>query len=154
VASAQFGWGPALGLALLLGCDTAEEESYSQYNADDEQVTITIGGEELPAVSTLLHSTTGQLEIGTGSVDPGGGPVGTVHRVLVEIADEYASDVDRVTVRTSSGDRGDDEFELDNDSAGEGIWALEITSVGEDGESREDTLTFRLWESTGDTAGD
>jgi len=101
--------------------------------------------EELPAVSTPLTSSTGEVEIGAATVSPGGGPVGTVHDVLVEVFDEYASDIARASVRTDSGDRGEDEYDLDADSTGEGIWKIEIQSVGEEGEVREDALTFRLW---------
>lgn len=130
----------------LLGCTADEETSYDQYNDADESVVISVGTAEfLPAVSVALHSSTGAVEVGLGSVDPGGGPVGTVHTVLVEVFDEYASSVSRASVRLDSGERGVDEYDLDADSAGEGIWVLELESVGESDESREDTLTFRLW---------
>jgi hypothetical protein len=132
-----------------VACETTEETSYDQYNAEDDTVTITIGGEELLApVETVLHSSTGEIEVGVASVDPGGGPVGTKHAVIVEVYSDYANDIDRVSVRTDSGkDRGEDEFDLDADSASEGLWKIEIVSAGEDGESREDTLTFRLWQA-------
>ncbi len=101
--------------------------------------------EELPDVATALHSSTGEVEIGAATVSPGGGPIGTLHTVIVEVYDEYASDIARASLRTSSGERGDDEYDLDADSTGEGIWKIEIQSVGEGDEVREDTLTFRLW---------
>ncbi len=131
---------------LVVGCTADEEPTYDQYNDADESVTIEVGAEDLlPAVTVALHSSTGAVEVGSASVDPGGGPVGTEHTVLVEVFDEYASDVARASVRLDAGARGVDEYDLDADSAGEGIWVIELASVGEDGEVRTDTLTFRLW---------
>jgi len=133
-------------LGALLACEEDAEPTYEQYNADDESVAIEVGAdEELADVATSLHSSTGEVEIGAATVGPGGGPIGTLHTVIVEVFDEYASDIARASVRTASGDRGEDEYDLDADSTGEGIWKIEIQSVGEEGEVREDTLTFRLW---------
>lgn len=137
---------------LLLGCQTVET-SWTQYNASDDALTVQVGsGELLPAVSTVLHSNTGEVELGSASCDPGGGPVGTVHTVRVEVLAEYADSVDRVSVRTSSDERGEDEYDLTADSTGEGISVYTLESVGDEGETREDTFTFRLWENT--TTGD
>ena len=77
-------------------------------------------------------------------------PVGTLHTVTVEVLDDYAEDVDRATVVTASDGRGKDEYDLDRDSAGEGIWVFELNSVGEDDEVRTDTFTFRLYEEEED----
>ena len=54
--------------------------------------------------------------------------------------------MDRVSVRTSSGERGEDEYDLVQDSAGDGFWLLQIESVGEEGEQRTDTFELRLWQ--------
>jgi hypothetical protein len=63
----------------LVACDEESETSWTQYNADGDQVEIEVGVPELqPEVSTILHSSTGQVEIGVASVDPGGGPVGSL----------------------------------------------------------------------------
>lgn len=133
-------------LLALWACTEETPVSWEQYNAGDNTVSVEVGAEEtLPAVSTTLTSNTGSVEIGTGSVDPGGGPIDTLHTVRVELDAAYADDVGRVTVRTDSGDRGEDEYELDADSTGEGIWVLELRSVGDVGEVRTDTVTFRLW---------
>lgn len=104
-------------------------------------------------MSATLHSTTGEREVGTGSVDPGGGPIGTTHTVLVEVASDYVDLVGRVSVRTDSGGDKQDEYDLDADSTGEGIYKIEIVSVGESDTTRDDTLTFRLWSETTDTGG-
>jgi hypothetical protein len=139
-------------LLLALGC-TSKEVTWTQYNADTDALNVQVGTTDLlPAVSTALHSNTGEVEIGTASVDPGGGPVGTRHVVRVEVGADYKDDVDRVSVRTTSGDRGEDEYDLTADSAGEGLYVYTLESVGEDGETRDDTFTFRLW-SASDTGG-
>jgi hypothetical protein len=73
----------------------------------------------------------------------------------VDVLPDYASGVGRVSVRTSSGERGEDEYDLVADSTGEGIWLFQLTSQGEGGEARTDTFTFRLWASDdqADTGG-
>lgn len=148
----------ALALTLLFACVEDEEATYTQYNGDDQSVTVDVGVEtryvlaedgvtEVPEVaSVVLTSSTGTVELGTGTVSPSAGPIGTFHTVVVEVVPDYADDIDRVTVRTDSGERGEDEYELDRDSTGEGYWVFELESEGEDGEQRTDTLTFLLYE--------
>ncbi|MSQ02464.1 MAG: hypothetical protein EXR71_11330 [Myxococcales bacterium] len=138
----------------LVACDTADETTYEQYNADGDSVTVSVGvAELLPAVTTVLHSSTGEVEVGTASVDPGGGPVGSTHTVLVSLSEDYVADVDRVSVRTDSGDRGEDEYDLEPDSTGTGIYKRELVTVGGEDETRDDVLTFRLWTAVeGDSA--
>ena len=148
-------------VALVLGlaaCTPAEEITYAQYNAEDNVVDIEVGVEtrmvlaedgvtEVPeTVETVLTSSTGAVEIGLATVSPSAGPIGTTHTVSVVVADEFAGDIDRVTVLTDSGDRGDDDYALDRDSAGEGYWLLELESQGDEGEVRTDTLTIRLYQ--------
>ncbi len=139
---------------VLVACDDTATTSWEQYNADGDSVTVAVGVAELSAaVSTTLHSSTGEVEIGTGSVDPGGGPVGTTHTVLVSVLDAYSPDVGRVSVRTSSTDYGEDEYDLAADSTGTGIFKLELVTHGDASKAREDTLTFRLWTAVeGDSA--
>jgi hypothetical protein len=55
--------------------------------------------------------------------------------------------VDRVSIRTRSPGRGEDEYDLIQDSADEGYYKLTITSAGTADEQREDTLTVRLWQA-------
>ena len=50
-------------------------------------------------------------------------------------------------MRTDSGDRGEDEYDLEADSADEGLFQIVLVSVGDEGESREDTFTIRVWEN-------
>lgn len=142
---------------VLLACTETAVTEYVQYNGDDDTVQVEVGvptryvtdaeGNELTeTVTTALTSSTGSVEVGVGTVDPSAGPVGTLHRVVVQMQDAYAGDIDRVTVRTDSGDRGQDEYDLERDSAGEGWWVFELESVGEEDEVRTDTFTFRLYQ--------
>lgn len=134
-------------LAVLLACTEGDEVTYTRFNSDADLLTIQVGTEELlDAVSIPLYSTTGTVEIGSASVDPGGGPIGTIHTLTVEVFDDWENDVSRVSVRTDSGDRGEDEYDLEADSADEGLYLRELSSAGEEGESREDTFTIYVWE--------
>ena len=90
-------------------------------------------------------SSTGQVEVGLARVDPGGGPIGTNHDFVVEVYDEYQDVVDRASVRLKSPGRGEDEYDLEQDSADEGVYLVTLESEGAEGEQREDLLTFRLW---------
>jgi hypothetical protein len=138
--------------ALLWGCTEDTASSWIQFNAQDNSMEVVVGSvEELDPVNTMLTSTSGETQVGMAWMDPGGGPVGTVHEIRVEIVPDYETQVERASVRTQSGDRGEDEFDLTRDSAGLGLWIGEIQSVGEAGEVRTDTLTVRLWQE--DTSG-
>jgi hypothetical protein len=92
--------------------------------------------------------------IGSATVSPGGGPIGTTHDLVVVIDDAYEDKVDRVSVRIDAGDRGEDEYDLDRDSADEGYYKLSMVSVGEEGEVREDRFTIKVWDEDGDADGD
>ena len=97
-------------LAVLLACTEGDEVTYAQFNADTDLLTIQVGTDEVLDPATIsLYSTTGTVEIGTASADPGGGPIGTEHTLTVEIFDDWENDVSRVSVRTDSGDRGEDD---------------------------------------------
>lgn len=137
-------------LAGLSGCEAADEAVWEDYSSGDDTVEVLVGTECDPApcapVETTITSTTGAVEVATGSVDPGGGPIGTIHTVSVFVYEEFDPDVGRVTVTTNSGKRGEDEYDLDRDSAGQGYWLLEIQSVGEQDEVRTDTLAFHLYQ--------
>lgn len=155
-------WPACLFLACgLLGYDCQEEvePNWVQFNGDADSVTIEVGAaEELDPVSCELTSSVTGLVVGSAEVTPGGGPIGTEHTLLVVVENDWENDVGRVTVRTDSGDRGTDEYELESDPADEGYYGLTIISVGEEGELRSDTLTFRLWydsedASSGDDTG-
>ncbi|MCB9778496.1 MAG: hypothetical protein H6742_08040 [Alphaproteobacteria bacterium] len=142
-------------VTLLLACKKDEEITYSQFNGDADQVTIQVGIDDvLDPVVADLTSSTGEVVVGQVEVDPGGGPLGTEHAIVVEIFNDWEQIVDRVSVRLQSPGRGEDEFELDQDSADEGVWKLTIVSTGTEGEEREDTLTVRAWDIDGDDDAD
>jgi hypothetical protein len=145
-----------LPLLLLLACNKDGEFEYVQFNAKDDSLTIAVGApEELPAVSSELHSSTGEVVVGTVEISPGGGPIGTTHDIVVIVDNENEDQVDRVTVRTDSPGRGEDEYKLTQDSADEGYYKMQLVSVGAEGEQRDDVLTIRLWQAKlVDTAGD
>ena len=135
-----------LGLLAATGCNKDNEIKYDQYNADNDSLTIEVGIDELlDPVEIGLMSSTGQVEVGLARVDPGGGPIGTNHDIVIEVYDAYQDVVDRASVRLKSPNRGSDEADLEQDSADEGVYLITLESVGDEGEQRVDTLTFRLW---------
>lgn len=150
-----------LGLLSIVffSCDESEEVLYAQFNAEDEQLTVEVGVlDTLDPREIVLHSTTGAVEIGSAQVSPGGGPLGTEHTLIVEVGDDWEDQVVKASVRTESGERGEDEYTLEPDSADEGVYQITLISVGEEGEVRDDIFTIRLWEEEasstdeGDTA--
>lgn len=134
-------------LVALAACSKEVETEWVQFNAPDDLVSVEVGASDVgEAVTTDLHSTSGSVVIGSGTVSPGSGPIGTDHEVTVVVDDAYESIVTRATVRLDAGARGVDEYELDQDSADHGRWWVVLTSVGDEGETRTDTVTFRVWE--------
>ncbi|MCO4747750.1 MAG: hypothetical protein KC912_23340 [Proteobacteria bacterium] len=109
-------------------------------------VEVTDSSEAGEAVTIDLHSTTGAVLIGSAVLDPGSGPVGTEHSLIVDVGDAWQEDVGRVAVSADSGDRGVELFELRQDSADHGVWVLTLTSSGVEGEARTDQLTVRLFQ--------
>ena len=59
-----------------------------------------------------------------------------------------------MTIVADAGERGADEIELYQDSASDGSWAIELESLGAEGETRTDTFTVRLFEPDGSFSGD
>lgn len=138
--------GAALVSVSLGGCTTAEEPDWARFNADTDMVVVSVGAAEvLDPVSILLHSSSGQVEVGTATVTPGGGPIGTEHTLIVHVEGAFEDRVGRASVRTDSGSRGEDEYEMEPDSADEGLYSIMLVSVGETGEVRDDIFTVRLW---------
>jgi hypothetical protein len=144
-------WARLLFLVAASACNKDDEPTYTQFNAEDESLEIDVGAAKLePAKTITLYSSTGEVTVGTAKVDPGGGPIGTEHAIVVIVEDAYQNVVDRVSVRTSSPERGDDEYDMDPDSADEGFYKLTLVSVGEPDEVRTDTFTIRLWDEDDD----
>ena len=135
------------GLVFLLAGCTPDESPWSAFNGEGEsvEVAVTASDDLGDPVSVDLFSTTGAVPVGTGTVNPGSGPVGTDHDVTVIVEEAFEGEVLRVTVETDAGDRGVDEHELIQDSAEHGLWWRSLTSSGEEGEERTDTFMFHLW---------
>ena len=62
--------------------------------------------------ASLLNSSTEQVVVGTATLSPGGGPVGTRHELIVQVSEPWDTQVSRVTLITDSGDRGTETYEL------------------------------------------
>ena len=144
-------WVCLLVLVAASGCKKDDEPTYTQFNLENESLEIQVGAAKTePARTIVLHSSTGEVTVGTAEVDPGGGPIGTEHVIVVIVEDAYENVVDRVSVRTDSAERGADEYDLDPDSADEGFYKITLVSVGEPDEVRTDTFTIRLWDEDDD----
>jgi hypothetical protein len=145
-------WVCFLVLVAASGCKKDDEPTYTQFNAENENLEINVGVKEISKTSAMitLFSSTGEVTVGTATVDPDGGPIGTEHVIVVEVEDAYENVVDRVSVRTESPERGEDEYDLDPDSADEGFYKLTLVSVGDPDEVRTDTFTIRLWDEDDD----
>ncbi|MFK7928583.1 MAG: hypothetical protein AB8H79_10375 [Myxococcota bacterium] len=135
-----------LCLFVLAGCDTNSDVGWIAFNADDQSLEIQVtASEEVGEDATLgLVSTTGTVEVGDAMVSPGSGPIGTEHQIVINVLDDYEEEVGRVTVETT-GDRGEQTHLMVQDSADHGLWQIEVTSLGAEGEERTDDFRVRLW---------
>jgi hypothetical protein len=133
-----------LAATSLMACEADDEEV--RYNDVGDLLRVDVGeGFDTAPRSTELHSGVGRAEIGVATVDPGAGPVGTVHRFVVEVYDSYEGDVSRVSLALNAGERGVTELDLDHDLADIGLWALEVETLGAKGEARQDVARIRVW---------
>ena len=136
----------ALFGVLFIACDESSDDSYNLFNSDTDQFEVSIGIEEETEVETLdLHSSTGQVIVGTATLSPGGGPIGTEHQLVIEVENTWETDVTQVILMIDSGDRGTKEYVLDRDSADAGYHQIDIQSVGEEGEVRTDLFIIQLY---------
>ncbi|MEZ4319751.1 MAG: hypothetical protein R3F61_19705 [Myxococcota bacterium] len=133
-------------IAGLFACDKKEELVVRPFNNEADTVQIEIAPGELgPPVTFDLTSNTGAVMVGTATVDPGRGPVGTNHLLLIEVFDDWEERIELATI-TSDGERGSEEYNLRQDAADPGFFDLTLTSLGAEGEARTDTWTITLWE--------
>lgn len=144
------------GICLFgLGCGEESDSDLDQFNATTDAFSVSIAPDaDLTPQEIELRSSTGQVIVGTAVITPGGGPVGTEHQLVVEVADTWQGQVEKVVVAVDSGDRGVEEFTLKRDSADPGYHQIEIVSVGEDEEVREDTFTVKLFANDIQTTSD
>lgn len=130
---------------LSVPCLDGADATYLRYNADGDGVQVQVGEPVSTAADEVeLTSTTGTVAIGTGSVSPDAGPVGTEHALEVRLDEAYADQVDRVFAESSSS-RGSLTHELIQDSADTSYWRVDVESLGDADEARTDTFTFLLW---------
>jgi hypothetical protein len=131
----------------FIACEQDEEVTYSQFNGQDDSIGISVGAAELlPSATIDLKSTTGLIVVGSASVDYSGGPVNTTHTFTINVLNAYEDQVSRVSIEADAGDRGQEEYDMVADSADEGLFQLQLVSVGTEDEQREDLFTIRLWE--------
>jgi hypothetical protein len=136
----------SLILPALIGCKEDIVLEYEQFNDVSDTLSVQVGVEKNTTPATIdLHSTTGQIIVGWAEMSPSAGPIGTKHTLVVNVDNRWEDEVSRVTIRTDSGSRGKDEYDMVTDSADEGLHQLELISVGSEGESRTDYFTVRLW---------
>lgn len=142
----------SLVFAALVGCKK-DEVVLVPFNAEDDSVDVYVGVDSVEddpdcdegQSCTELHSLVEGAVIGTVTVEPAAGPVGTTHRLLAVVGDEWEDRIDRVSVLVES-DRGEGEFDLERDRANPGAWGLSLESMGTAKEERVDTWTVLLWE--------
>jgi len=159
---------PLLALLLpLSGCGSEKETEYDLFNCEEDYGWIYVGldeileGEDCSGMGSydvdgdgiarfMLRSSSCDLpddvNVGEVAVSPCGAPIGTEHQVVVTVYDIYKQDVAKVSARLDSPDRGADEYDMEPDSADEGLYKLTIVSVGSDGEKRDDLLQIKLWQ--------
>ena len=145
-------------LPLVVACNGDDEITYQQFNSNNDLISVEVGVEELlPPVTEDITSSTGEVVIGTVTIDPGGGPVGTNHSIVAIIDDDWETQVDRVSVLPyplDVEDAGTFEYDLEQDSADEGYYKTILESVGDAGEVRTDTFLVRVWQiESGGTDG-
>jgi len=152
-------WHSALSL-LLTACGSEDWTGYGLFNCEDDATLIYVGidevwtGEACEGVDSIpLRSSSCELpddvngnEVGQVDISPCGGPAGTEHQIVVRLNPIYKEEVDRASVEIDSGDRGVVTYDMEPDSADEGLYKLTLVSVGSDGEVRNDVISIKLWE--------
>jgi len=163
-------WASSLNARLLccsllwFGCNKDDIE-WTRFNSEmdvlevhvtQSEEVVDVEGCELGTTCIDLHSRIEGAVIGTASVNPASGPVGTLHKVLAIVGDDWEEQVGRVSL-SIDGPRGVEEFDLEQDRANPGAWGMTLESVGamgKNGEERVDVVTILLWEAETETEGD
>jgi hypothetical protein len=136
----------ALFSLLALACNGDDELVVQPFNNAADTISIEVApGPPGEAVTVDLTSNTGQVVIGSATVDPGRAPVGTNHTLVVQVFDEWEDRIELATI-TSQGDRGIEEYPLRQDAADPGFFDLTLTSLGVEGETRTDVWRVTLFE--------
>ena len=131
---------------LLLSCGEESKTDYTLFNSETDFFEVEVGTETTGEDQLIeLHSSTGQVIVGTATLTPGSGPIGTEHRLVIEVNDNWQAQVVEAIVLVDSGERGIEEFTLQRDSADAGYYQVDIIFVGDVGEIRTDTFTIQLF---------
>ena len=139
-------WFGLFGICLLTtACGEEEDDGLTLFNAPDDTIKVHVGTPEIGEAHTIdLHSSTGQVLVGTASITPDSGPIGTEHELVVVVDNTWEAQVERVRIDVDSGERGVETFTMTRDSADPGYHTVTIHSVGEPNETRTDTFTVKL----------
>ena len=138
-------WVFAALLAGIGSCLQGGATYWAPYNHNADSLSVSVGVEAGEDATLELSSTTGMTVLGTATISPGSGPVGTEHVVSVHLDEPFEVDVGRVSVEAESV-RGITLHKLIQDSADPGLWVVSVTSLGDDDEVRDDTFRFVLWQ--------
>jgi len=147
---------------LLLGVAACDKDAidWVPFNAPHQTIEVDVLPEGSPVgdpISIDLLSNLAETLVGTATVDPGSGPVGTDHVLTVRVLADYVELVGRTSVEVKSqavsdlnGDGKDDSrendgYDLRQDSADPGLYAITLESLGTDDEQRKDEFTVHLW---------
>ena len=149
-------WLSTLGALVFLasaGCKEDETIAYRLFNCEEDYTFVYVGADELLSGEACdgadllqLRSSSCEVDVGTATVSPCGGPIETEHEIIVEVNTIYSHKIAKVTAVLDSGQRGEEEYKLTPDSANEGLYKITLISVGSEGEQRDDLLHIKLWE--------
>ena len=137
--------------------DSTDTANYALFNCEDDASLIYVGTEDVISdeacdgidtinlLSSSCYIGENSNPVGSAAITPCGGPIGTEHKIVVQVNPLYGDQVDRASVRIHSDGRGTEEFDLDADADNNRLYKTSIISVGRDDEQRTDTIEFRLW---------
>src|SRR5688572_27344966 len=98
------GFVAAAALVVLAACKD-DDVDWIEFNKTGQTIVVEVlpeGSPEGEPITLELKSNLDLTVVGDATVDPGSGPVGTLHQVAVILDDEYEALVGRVTVDVQS----------------------------------------------------
>lgn len=140
--------GALLAAGMFSDCGDGVSSEWQRFNHPNDLIEVVVSPDfdGVEAARADLTSSTGETIVGQVRISPGGGPVGTEHRVVVQVGATWERRVGRVDLRIESGARGTRTLPMERDSASAGTWVTDLRSYGQTGESRVDTFVVRLFE--------
>ena len=153
-------WCVTFGLSVLCltGCKNDDVE-WERVNGNADSLFVQVTDAVEPAAEPLTIDLTPVIDrdntLGTATIDPSVGPVGTEHQLEVEVSEDFEELVQRVTVKVTTRGRGSEEWELQRDPAFIGTWGITVQSLGgPDEPTRDDEFNVRLWTPITDPAAE